>query len=484
MWGRIRIPVGVLVLVNVIFLISACFHEVNHPPTANAGANVSTAVTSKVKLDGSNSSDVDGDRLSYQWEITQKPESSTAVLSDKAAVNPELVIDATGLYVIRLIVSDGDSKSKPDFVSVNSFNEKPNAVILETSFRNGENYVIGDRISLDAVQSSDPESQDLFYNWELAVKPENSSATLSSYTAINPFFIVDQPGFYIVHLIVNDGANLSEPEMKIFEIEQPVRKTDNKPFAEAGLDQALFVAHRTVQLDGSRSYDIENDALSFRWELIYKPKSSTAVLEEAFTSMPTFFADVLGSYVAQLIVSDNSGDSHLDTIIVTPHAEPQLACGDCHDNINVNGVLNNHLLTYDDCFQCHFIDKWKPSKGARHFHSHSAQPAQCQICHDGRSSTGKAANHLVTEKDCNYCHQIADESWLPASTNPVDPEFNHKGIYYGCAACHDNVFQQGKPEGHMPTSDRCLACHLTSTWQSDLHLEHTQVFGECNLCHN
>ncbi|MDX1810704.1 MAG: PKD domain-containing protein, partial [Gammaproteobacteria bacterium] len=486
MWGEIR---GVLsrwtAACLLPVLLSACFHESNHPPTANAGANVVVAINELVKLDGSASSDVDGDHLRYVWDITEKPADSNAALIDAGSSNPQLTVDMVGIYTIRLVVSDGSKSSKPDFVSITTFNEKPTAVIREVSVPNGAHYIIGDTIQLDASLSTDPENESLFYNWELTIKPQGSNAVLSSDTAISPFFTVDQPGHYIVHLIANDGTNLSEPKMMIFEIEQPVRKTNTKPFAEAGPDQPLFAANTMIRLDGSGSYDVENDPLNYRWELIFKPPGSHSVLTSTSGVSPEFVADVLGSYVAKLVVSDVDGESHLDTVVITPHDEPQLACGDCHDNNVAQGRPENHLLTYDDCFQCHFIDKWKPAKGITHFHSHNAQPAQCEICHNGTDAGGKNEGHVVTDKDCNYCHQLSNGTWVPAYNKPVEPEFSHKGIYYNCIACHDNQFQQGKPEGHMPVSDRCFACHLTTSWQSDLHLEHTQVFeNQCNLCHN
>ena len=45
----------------------------------------------------------------------------------------------------------------------------------------------------------------LTYQWTLITRPEESTATLSEPTLVNPTFLVDQPGTYKVLLIVNDG---------------------------------------------------------------------------------------------------------------------------------------------------------------------------------------------------------------------------------------------------------------------------------------
>jgi photosystem II stability/assembly factor-like uncharacterized protein len=76
----------------------------NSPPTANAGANQTVKVGDTVKLDGSKSSDPDGDALLYYWSELNGP--STADFSNAYIVNPTFVAAAAGEYHIQLQVSD------------------------------------------------------------------------------------------------------------------------------------------------------------------------------------------------------------------------------------------------------------------------------------------------------------------------------------------------------------------------------------------
>src|SRR5207237_547488 len=88
----------------------------NSAPVANAGPDQSAPVGTTIQLNGSASSDVDGDLLTYQWVFVSRPLGSTAVLSDATAVMPVFVIDKPGDYTVQLIVDDGSAASAPDTV--------------------------------------------------------------------------------------------------------------------------------------------------------------------------------------------------------------------------------------------------------------------------------------------------------------------------------------------------------------------------------
>jgi len=95
-------------------------------PVANAGEDqVIAAIDTTVQLDGSQSTDPDGDAITFAWAITTKPDGSLAALSDSTADKPTFVADVRGDYVIELVVSDGLISSAPDSVSVSFENLVP-----------------------------------------------------------------------------------------------------------------------------------------------------------------------------------------------------------------------------------------------------------------------------------------------------------------------------------------------------------------------
>src|SRR4029453_6780206 len=90
----------------------------NVPPVANAGPDRNATVGSTVVLDGSGSSDADGQPLTYSWSFTSRPTGSTATLTNPSGVSPSFVVDVPGTYVVQLIVNDGTANSAPDTVVI------------------------------------------------------------------------------------------------------------------------------------------------------------------------------------------------------------------------------------------------------------------------------------------------------------------------------------------------------------------------------
>ena len=90
----------------------------NTPPVADAGPDQTAFVGDTVTLDGSGSSDVDGDPLDFFWSLSAVPQNSQAQLSNPFVVDPSFDVDLAGDYVVQLIVNDGSVDSAPDTVDV------------------------------------------------------------------------------------------------------------------------------------------------------------------------------------------------------------------------------------------------------------------------------------------------------------------------------------------------------------------------------
>ncbi len=92
-----------------------------HLPIANAGVDLSVVVQNAIALDGSGSSDADGDNLTYSWSIASRPPGSDSFLFTGVDTStPILTPDVVGDYVAQLIVNDGVVNSAADMVTITS----------------------------------------------------------------------------------------------------------------------------------------------------------------------------------------------------------------------------------------------------------------------------------------------------------------------------------------------------------------------------
>ncbi|MGL0956714.1 PKD domain-containing protein [Vibrio vulnificus] len=285
---------------------SVLLSDSNLPPVAHAGGDLKGTPGQTVQLDGSSSTDGNGDPLSYRWHIVSQPSGSQAVLANSTAAQPSFTLDVQGHYVVQLVVNDGYADSAPDTVVITDVNLAPVA-----DAGSDQKASKGSRVNLSGSRSTDPEGQPLSYRWKLLSQPAGSAAVLSTTDSITTDFVADVGGDYVVQLVVNDGELDSTPATVI------VRDFDKNtlPVAFAGTDLAVE-AGLSILLDGSSSYDADGDSLSYQWALLTRPSGSAAQLADAISANPTLKSDVAGDYVVQLVVSDGKGNSLPDTVLI------------------------------------------------------------------------------------------------------------------------------------------------------------------------
>ena len=282
----------------------------NSRPVANAGRNRLVASGTMVRLDGTHSTDVDGDPLTYRWSLVSIPVGSLAALDDMTAVTPGFQADKPGTYQARLVVNDGHADSAPAIVTISTQSVPPVA-----DSGPDQVAVVSANVQLDGSKSIAANGGPLTYRWALITRPSGSSATLAGPTAVNPTFTVGKAGIYTAQLIVNDGQSDSAPSIVVI-------STGNvRPVADAGVNQTAQVGQAVV-LDGTASHDANGDTLSFSWALLLKPAASAATLANPDQSKATLMCDVPGTFIAQLIVSDDELDSVPTTTTVTVTAGP------------------------------------------------------------------------------------------------------------------------------------------------------------------
>lgn len=187
-----------------------------------------------------------------------------------------------------------------------AINEPPIAVA-------GEDQCIraGDLVQLDGSNSFDDNtsSENLIYNWYFTEYPGLVEPPLSDPETPYPSFVADLIGTYILELVVTDeGGVESIPD-------EVVVSSDNiAPTAVATSNFTIYIVGDNAILDGTESFDPDNDPIAYDWSIVSSPAGSSATISNTSNSTPTIILDVEGIYEVALTVSDPIGPGSTDTV--------------------------------------------------------------------------------------------------------------------------------------------------------------------------
>jgi hypothetical protein len=285
----------------------------NCAPVAEAGPHQEVKPGTLVTLDGTMSSDADGDDLTYSWSFDA--DSPTAILSDEASSTPSFM-PQHGDYRLRLVVHDGSVQSAEDFVTVRASSGTSRPVAIAGSDRSVD---VGTTVTLDGSGSFDADGDDLKYHWRILwssaevslTNKDQASALLHTYSG----------GYCLVQLHVNDGYNdclrLRDDTNLDRVMIHVIAAENHAPVADAGSDHPSETVGEEVFLYGGGSYDPDNDSLHYAWSFHEKPLGSSATLVYPNSSSPYFTPDIAGDYVIKLVVFDGELTSQPDYVTVT-----------------------------------------------------------------------------------------------------------------------------------------------------------------------
>jgi hypothetical protein len=171
---------------------------------------------------------------------------------------------------------------------------------------------VGDLVTLDASGSYDLDGDTLSYRWTSVTAPAGYPLPTLSGTGATVSFSPSAAGSYQFSLTVTDGRGGSDAQFVT------IRTTifNSAPVAVAG-GPAVAAPSTTVYLDAAGSYDPNGDLLTYSWSFDSLPSGSFASLSGTTSAYPTFYADVVGSYVVRLTVRDPAGLTSSDTITIS-----------------------------------------------------------------------------------------------------------------------------------------------------------------------
>jgi hypothetical protein len=277
--------------------------ETNRPPNARAGSDQTVRAESSglaaIRLNGSSSTDPDGDVLRFEWTEDGEVVGTTAILDLERAAGPHrFVLKVTDLY-------EATSTDEVDITVVPNGLPVANAGADQTKslLHDGSAATNTASFTLDGRASTDPDNDTLTYDWKqvtaAGTTPVGGTATLNlSRTA----------GVHTFRLTVSDGRGGSSTDEVVITINP---EPNQPPIAKAGSDQTMRAGTSgtaSVSLNGGGSSDPDGDKLIYEWKQGSKIVGSAAKLNLSLKS---------GTYVFTLKVTDPYGSSSSDSVLVS-----------------------------------------------------------------------------------------------------------------------------------------------------------------------
>lgn len=316
-----RIPLAVCI--SSIFALTACDGSkqsvsavnttVNAAPVAQTSGDITVRAGKLTQLDASQSTDSDGDSLSYTWkqssgQVVELQNANTAKPTFTAPNN-------AGDLVFNVVVSDGQLSSPQASVTINILPTPP----LNVSASGTKTVRHGSTASLKGAVSNVSSNDGLNYQWTQTggIPVELSGAN----TATANFKAGNKSGFAFFKLDVtsNNGATGSN---KI-----AVAITNTPPVAVAELNGNAAITGQTVTLSAGNSKDADGDKLSYSWKQV---AGETVELANANAATASFIAPSKSTFLAfEVQVNDGEFNSYPATLLLTidanSEADPSLA---------------------------------------------------------------------------------------------------------------------------------------------------------------
>lgn len=276
----------------------------NRTPTARAGGDQSVNSGAAVTLDGSTSSDLDNDPLTYSWVQVSGASVNLQNASSASASFTAPSVTADEVLVFALTVTDTSDASSTDQVAVTVLADQPNRA---PSAHAGDDQIVVTPaiVTLNGSGSSDPDGDTLSYSW---TQVSGTAVALSDAAAASPTFSAAEVAAnaeLVFALTVSDGTLSDEtPDQVSIFLLPPDANTPPEVSAPA-LVTVVEGASASVTATGT---DADGDALTYTWSGMASGSGSSINVTAPQVEQDTDFtltvtvSDAIDSVSADVIV--------------------------------------------------------------------------------------------------------------------------------------------------------------------------------------
>ena len=297
---------------------------VNQPPVAAVHVDSQHVKEGdEIVLDGKDSSDPNGDSLTYIWKQTSGFQEGFDIINPTESiahfkVPDDLVRDTT--FEFELAVKDNYGGLSTKTVSIDATSNSPPIADAGGNIQ----AVRGEQVTLDGSRShdTDPAGEIVSYHWKGGGDSSDGGVGLSLRDANQPVAafsvpFVQKDTTIEFTLAVTDDEGATEEDTVEVEV-----KGNSKPIADAGSSKKAEAGEQ-VTLDGGGTHDSDPNGqiVSYNWE--QKGGSTSIGLNGANSATPFFTAPSVEedtTFEFTLAVTDDEGATEEDTVEVEVEA--------------------------------------------------------------------------------------------------------------------------------------------------------------------
>jgi PKD repeat protein len=231
--------------------------KVNHQPLIIT-ETVLRSNSLPIKLDATNSYDLDNNPLSYEWTL---PDGSKRNESSFTWQAPE-----PGVHFIGLTVDDGlGLKNSVTTESIRVLINRPVKAVVEPEIAS----CTGQTVLFNSSQSFDPDGDPFSVKWDFGNGVTSEEA--------NPTYVYEKPGVYEAKLTLDDGFSGQQSVTKI-----PVI-IEGSPVAKLIASETTVCVNKSIRFDGSQSTDPSGNLPSLSWDTGDGKSHTGPVIDHIFT---------------------------------------------------------------------------------------------------------------------------------------------------------------------------------------------------------
>ncbi len=252
-------------------------------------------------------SDPDNDRVTVEWSQISGPQlTMNNTESDSVELTlPSVTSDEEAVIQIMATDEHNLQSSQQVVVTITNVNSIPVAIA-----ENDEEVEINNVVTLNGSESYDEDGQIIAWLWQIT-DPNGDAVELETSSDAVIEFTPQTVGEYQIMLLVTDNDHATSSDEKTLTVSAP----NLAPVAEAGENQSVVLVN-VVTLNGSEYYDPEGEQLAYLWSLA-SPVGSNVELAQSTNVSTNFTPDVAGTYQLTLTVTDESGLTDTDSVVIT-----------------------------------------------------------------------------------------------------------------------------------------------------------------------